>query len=447
MTALSQHQETLKSMLIIGLGMSGYSVVRHLHKQEVRLTVADTREIPPYLSSLRENYPDVEVIAGRIPLQNLHEFDEVIVSPGIGLPESAVSERVIGDIELFARAANAPVIGITGSNGKSTVTMLVADMLQAAGRKAVAGGNLGTPALDLLEEGCPDYYVLELSSFQLEMVHSLELLAAAVLNISEDHLDRHKNLQAYAKAKLKIFDNAAQAIVNRDDHRLNQSVIRADKTIGFGLQAPDRQCEFGIRKEGRMRALLHNQTILIQEHQLSIQGDSHLSNVLAAFALVHASGVELSSSVIQAAGTFKGLPHRCELIADERGIKWINDSKATNPGAAKAAISNFRRPVILIVGGQSKGADFSELGHVIDRLAKHVVLIGEDAALIEAALSNTTARTAAHSLEEAVEIADRLAVEGDVVLFSPACASYDMFDSYIHRGELFGACVRRRVKS
>ncbi|MCY4148382.1 MAG: UDP-N-acetylmuramoyl-L-alanine--D-glutamate ligase [Gammaproteobacteria bacterium] len=447
MAALSQHQEPMKSILVVGLGISGYSVIRHLARQPVRLTVADTREIPPYLNSLKKHYPDASLITGRIPLENLEEFDEIVASPGIELPASAMAGKLVGDIELFARAVEAPVIGITGSNGKSTVTMLVRDMLLAAGKQVLAGGNLGTPALDLLEQERPDFYVLELSSFQLETVRSLRLAAAAILNISEDHLDRHKTIQAYTEAKLRIFRNAEQAVVNCDDAHLRRISPRALNSIGFGLQTTGQDCEFGILVQDGTRTLVHGNRKLVREDQLRIQGDSHILNVLSGLALVHASGVKLDDSVIQAAANFRGLPHRCQLVGEYGGIEWINDSKATNTGATKAAIMNFSKPIILIAGGQGKGADFRSLGLLIEQKVRHVILIGEDAKVIDAALSERTERSNAFSLEQAVEMAARLAGPGEAVLFSPACASYDMFESYIHRGDAFTEIVARRARS
>ena len=447
MVALSQHREPTKSILVIGLGISGYSAIRHLAQLPVRLTVADTREIPPYMNALKEHYPDVNLVTGRIPLENLEEFDEIVASPGIELPESVMTGKLVGDIELFARAVEAPVIGITGSNGKSTVTMLVRDMLVAAGRQAIVGGNLGTPALDLLEQDRPDFYVLELSSFQLETVHSLHLEVAIILNISEDHLDRHKTIQAYTEAKLRIFRNAKQAIINCSDDYLYRASPRTLNPIGFGLQPTDQDCEFGILEQDGMRILVHGNQQLIREDQLGIQGDSHLLNVLSGFALVYASGVKLDDAVIRAAANFRGLPHRCQWVCEYRGIQWINDSKATNPGATRAAIMNFNRPIILIAGGQGKGADFRDLGILIEQKVRHVILIGEDADVIDAALSEHTERSNALSLEQAVEMAVNLAGSGEVVLFSPACASYDMFESYVHRGEVFTEMVAKRVKS
>lgn len=447
MAVLSQYREPVKSILVIGLGISGYSVIRHLARQPVRVTVADTREIPPYLNSLKEHYPEVTLITGRIPLDNLAEFDEIVASPGIELPESVTAAgRLVGDIELFARAVAAPVIGITGSNGKSTVTMLVRDMLLAAGQKAIAGGNLGTPALDLLEQERPDFYVLELSSFQLETVRSLHLVAAAILNISEDHLDRHKTIGAYTDAKLRIFRHAEQTIINCDDDHLHGASPGLLKPIGFGLQATDQDCEFGILEQDGVRTLVHGNRPLIREDQLCIQGDSHLLNVLSGLALVHASGVKLDDSVIQAAAAFRGLPHRCQLVGEYHDIQWINDSKATNPGATRAAIMNFNKPIILIAGGQGKGADFRELGRLIEQKVRHVILIGEDADVIDAALSEYTERSNALSLEQAIDMAVKLADSGEVVLFSPACASYDMFESYLHRGEAFTEIVAKRVR-
>ncbi len=447
MVTLAQHREPIKSILVIGLGISGYSAVRHLARLPVRLTVADTREIPPYMNALKEHYPNVNLVTGRIPLENLEEFDEIVASPGIELPESVMTSKLVGDIELFARVVEAPVIGITGSNGKSTVTMLVRDMLVAAGRQAIVGGNLGTPALNLLEQDRPDFYVLELSSFQLETVYSLHLEAAIILNISEDHLDRHKTIQAYTEAKLRIFRNAKQAIINCGDDYLYRASPRTLNPIGFGLQATDQDCEFGILEQDGMRILVHGNQQLIREDQLGIQGDSHLLNVLSGFALVYASGVKLDDAVIRAAANFRGLPHRCQLVCEYRGIQWINDSKATNPGATRAAIMNFNRPIILIAGGQGKGADFRSLGILIEQKVRHVILIGEDADVIDAALSEHTERSNALSLEQAIEMAVNLATSGEVVLFSPACASYDMFESYVHRGEAFIETVVKRVKS
>ncbi|MCY4050208.1 MAG: UDP-N-acetylmuramoyl-L-alanine--D-glutamate ligase [Gammaproteobacteria bacterium] len=447
MFALSQNHEPMKSILVIGLGISGYSVIRYLAKQPVRLTVADTREIPPYLHSLKEHYPAVNLITGRIPFEEFEQFDEIITSPGIELPESINFGKLVGDIELFARAAQAPMIGITGSNGKSTVTMMVRDMLIAAGQRVAMGGNFGIPALDLLEEESPDFYVLELSSFQLETVHSLNLVAAAILNISEDHLDRHKTIQAYTEAKLKIFQNVDQAIINRDDDHLRKEYIGPVTAIGFGLQLPGQNCEFGILEQNGIRILVHGDRQLIREDQLSIQGDSHVLNILAGMALVYAAGVQLTDSVVQAAANFKGLPHRCQLVGEYHGIQWINDSKATNPGATKAAIFNFKQPIILIAGGQAKGANFKDLGLLIKQKVRHVILIGEDANVIEAALSHDTKRSNANSLKQAVEMASMLANPGEVVLFSPACASYDMFENYIHRGECFVEIVSQCVRS
>ena len=445
MAAISQYRETMKSILVIGLGLSGYSVVRHLNPGAARLTVSDTRETPPYLSSLRENYPDVEVITGRIPMERIGKYDEIVVSPGVDLPEPINPDILVGDIELFAREAAAPVIGITGSNGKSTVTMLVRDMLRAAGRKVLAGGNIGTPALDLLQEERPDYYVLELSSFQLETVQSLNLVSAAVLNISEDHMDRHQNIGAYTRAKLRIFRNADRAVINRDDSNLCVAFRSPANPVSFGLQSPGNDLDFGVIKDRSVRTLVHGSRKLIREDKLNIRGDQNLSNVLAAMALVHTAGVELDSGVVQAAADFRGLPHRCERIAKSRGVEWINDSKATNTGATMAAIRSMRRPTILIAGGQGKGADFRELGGLIDQHIRHAILIGEDAARIDAALCDKTGRTFAGTLDEAVAIADRQAAQGDVVLFSPACASYDMFDNYEHRGEVFRKLVNERV--
>ena len=439
----------MKSVLVIGLGMTGYSIIRHLRPQNVHLTVADTRDLPPYLSQVRKEFPEIEIIKGGIPVHRVSEFDEIVISPGIEFPACADRAKVklIGDIELFARQANAPVIGITGSNGKSTVTMLVSEMLRAAGKTILLGGNIGIPALDLLRREVPDFYVLELSSFQLETTSSLEMVTAAVLNISEDHMDRYHSIDDYMRAKMRVFRHAEATVINREDIRLCTVAADLQNATGFGLHAPANDSDFGLVDFGTHCSLLFGQQELIGKDEITLQGDQNIANILAAMALVKTAGVDLTPAVIQAAAKFRGLPHRCEVVTEHQGVKWINDSKGTNVGAAVAAIKGIRQPIILIAGGQGKGTDFTRLARCIDKYVSHTILFGEDAELISRTLSGSSRWVRADSLEDAISIAMSLSKSGEVVLFSPACASFDMFDNYEHRGTAFKQLVYAKVLS
>lgn len=440
-------QTVQESVLVIGLGMTGFSVIRHLAETGRRITVADSRELPPFLAQVKQAFPDVELIMGAIPYGRLNEFDQVIASPGIGLGDgTAVSESlIVSDIELFARSADAPVIAITGSNGKSTVTMLVTELLSAAGFKVKTGGNIGTPALDLLDRQSPDFYVLELSSFQLENTCSLKLISATVLNISEDHMDRYQELSDYADAKFRIFLHARSRVVNRDDCVTRCKMGGEISSLSFGLNAPDDDESFGVVESGEGRLMVCGNKVLARVDQATLQGDQNVANMLAAFALVESAGVKLTADMIQAALNYRGLPHRCEMVKEVNQIKWINDSKGTNVGATIAAIKGFSRRIILILGGRGKGADFSSLADVIASEVAHTIVFGEDAEIILSNLEATSEVTRVGALDEAVMESFRLSQPNDIVLFSPACASFDMFDNYEHRGNRFKQLVMELV--
>jgi UDP-N-acetylmuramoylalanine--D-glutamate ligase len=439
--------QSTESILVVGLGLTGYSIVRHLHSQGADITVADSRLHPPYLIQVKQEFPDVEIITGQIPVDRFSEFDEVVTSPGldIGVTADTGAMRLIGDIELFTRSADAPVIGITGSNGKSTVTMLVSEILAGGGFNVKTGGNIGIPALDLLDGEKPDFYVLELSSFQLEATYSLALKSATVLNISEDHMDRYGSLDAYVSAKRRIFDHTESIVVNRDEPRPVAPVGKDIKVISFGLSVPERDCEFGVRVVAGTRCLVFGDSVLAPESELVLQGEQNVSNILAAMALVSAAGVELTKTMIGAAVNYGGLPHRCELVAEYNSVKWINDSKGTNVGATVAALKGFKQSVVLIAGGKGKGANFEQLSREILKSVKYTILIGEDAGKIDRTLDPSSERSIAVTLEDAVLLAMKVADPGNVVLFSPACASFDMFDSYEHRGNVFKQLVMERV--
>jgi UDP-N-acetylmuramoylalanine--D-glutamate ligase len=451
MNAAHKIQTRKQSVLVIGLGLTGYSIVRHLASSDVDITVVDSREFPPFFQQVRDNYPEIRIITGNIPFNRISEFDRVISSPGIGLDnQSTAGDLIVGDIELFAQQVNAPVIGITGSNGKSTVTTIVTEMLKAAGLNVKTGGNIGTPALDLLDGTNPDFYVLELSSFQLELTNSLKLASATVLNISEDHMDRYQGIEQYIAAKKRIFNNAECLVVNRGgedvvDMLAHGETIDKTKSISFGLDEPVRDSDFGVRITEGVRDLVHGQSVLLNADELALQGDQNVENVLSAMALVVQAGVELTVPMIDAVKSYPGLPHRCEVVTEHVGVKWINDSKGTNVGATVAAIRGFKSNVILIAGGKGKGAKFELLADQIIRSVKHTILFGEDAGKIESSLDAKSSRYLARSLEDAVIHALNMASSGDVVLFSPACASFDMFESYEHRGNAFKKLVMERV--
>ena len=436
-----------ESILVIGLGLTGYSIVRHLYSQGTEITVADSRLNPPYLVQVKNEFPDVEIIVGQIPLDRFSEFGEIVTSPGVDIGVTLNSEtgRLIGDIELFARHADAPVIGITGSNGKSTVTMLVSEILAGGGYCVKTGGNIGTPALDLLDGEKPDFYVLELSSFQLEATYSLALKSATVLNISEDHMDRYETLDDYVLAKSRIFDHAESVVVNRDEPRLVAPTVNDIKVVSFGLSVPENDCEFGVRMVAGSRHLGFGDSVLAPESELVLQGEQNISNILAAMALVSAAGIELTKPMIGAAIKYGGLPHRCEIVTESKSVKWINDSKGTNVGATVAALKGFKHGVVLIAGGKGKGANFEELSREILNSVKYTILIGEDAEKIDRTLDPSSERSIAVSLDAAVSLAMKVADPGNVVLFSPACASFDMFDNYEHRGNVFKQLVLERV--
>lgn len=436
-----------RRVLVLGLGKTGLSVVRHLHSKGMEVTVADSRDLPPNFAEVRNKFSAVEVITGRIPYERFGEFDQVITSPGISgdVPGNLPAEFVIGDIELFAGQVRKPVIAITGSNGKSTVTMLVTEMLSAAGCTVLTGGNIGTPALDLLEQEEPDFYVLELSSFQLEDTYSLKPVSATVLNISEDHMDRYRSLSEYADTKSRIFSHAHAAVINRQDPAA-AGLASGRECWSFGLDAPHSGRDFGVVTKHGKRYFACGDELLAECDRLVLPGDQNVANVLAAMALVQSAGINVGPEAIDTAMNYPGLPHRCEVVSAAEDVTWINDSKGTNVGATVAAINGFRSRLILIAGGQGKGADFSPLGEVIADRVAHTVLFGEDAESIRQSMDQSSDSTTVDTLQEAVNTAARLASPGTVVLFSPACASFDMFESFEHRGDVFRSLVLGMVR-
>jgi len=432
--------------LVMGLGKSGLSCARYLLDQGYDVAVTDTREQPPMLAQLQSEFPGVEFTAGSVAADYLGTFDMVVTSPGLSIRQGAIADyiagggEVVGDIELFARNATAPVIAITGANGKSTVTMLVGHILSQA-MKVEVGGNIGTPALELLDKPVPDIYVLELSSFQLETTHSLNARAAVVLNISEDHMDRYDGIEDYAASKQRIFAGTGTMVLNRDDALVTAMRNPARKTLWFTSNAPQSENEFGIGECDGEAWLLKGSQALMPVSEVPLAGRHNQVNVLAALALIDDFDLPLQT-VRKAITSFEGLPHRCEIVAEFGGVQWINDSKATNVGATAAALAGMDRPVVLIAGGEGKDADFSPLADAVRGAAHTVILIGRDAGIIEQAIGDAaTIKHADNSMEKAIEIAHESARPGDAVLLSPACASFDMFDNFEHRGQVFAGLV------
>ena len=438
--------------VVVGLGKTGASCLRYLAKRGVPVRATDSRSTPPGLEELGVLARTLDLRLGGFDLSLLEGASQVLMSPGVPLEEPiarAARERgieVLGDVELFARNVKAPVIGVTGTNGKSTVTSLVARMAAAAGRTVLAGGNLGVPALDLLEEPVPDLYVLELSSFQLETTSSLNLQAAVVLNVSADHLDRYPSVEAYARAKARIYAKAATVVLNADDpwvwamRARNEAGTRNEaRTVTFSIERTD--ADFTLQRLGERTLLARRGEGLMDVKRMKIAGRHNAANALASLALGEAAGLPMPA-MLSALESFPGLPHRSEWIADVAGVRFVDDSKGTNVGATVAAVAGMPGPLVMIAGGLGKGQDFAPLREAFRGKVRSTMLIGKDAAAIAAVLQDVCPTQILGSMQEAVSAAARAARPGDTVLLSPACASMDMFRDYGHRGDVFAAAVR-----
>jgi UDP-N-acetylmuramoylalanine--D-glutamate ligase len=437
-----------KKALVVGLGDTGASCVRWLLERDAEVRGTDTRPAPPHATHLAEAFPEVTMTLDGFAQADFDWADLVVVSPGVALatPEIQAAMKdgkdIVGDVELFARAVSgsgAKVIAITGSNGKSTVTSLAGHLCAAAGLDTVVAGNIGLPVLDALAERDmigqpPDVWVLELSSFQLETTNSLRPDAATVLNISEDHMDRYTALAEYAGVKARVFASGVQ-VLNRGDAMVMAMAAPKLAQRSFGLDRGD----YGlIEYEGR-NWLAEGKKKLFPVDELPIAGLHNAANALAALALCRAIGLEYDK-LLPALKTFKGLAHRVEFIAKVAGRTFYDDSKGTNVGATAAALKGFAAPVVLIAGGDGKGQDFTPMREAV-RNARAVVQIGRDGPLVEAAIAGACPVHRAETMAEAVNKAFDLSMLGDVVLLSPACASWDMFRNYAHRAEVFIAAV------
>ena len=436
--------------IIVGLGITGLSCAQYLAQKNIPFVIMDTRDTPPKLAEFKKMFPDVSIIVGKLEDAVLDQADKIIISPGISLQTPSIARQitrgvpVIGDMELFAQSVKAPVIAITGTNAKSTVTTLVGEMAAAAGLKVQVGGNLGIPVLDLLSPTDTELFVLELSSFQLETLHSLKPQVATVLNITEDHMDRYATLEDYTKAKQHIYSNCQLAVCNRDDELTDCGHQNKKQKITFTLNQPEKN-EFGLVTKNNEIYLAFENQLLMPVKELPILGRHYQINALAALAIGYAYGLPMEP-MLQVLRTFTGLPHRCQLVRDLHGVLWYNDSKGTNVGATLAAIEGLGKEIegklILIAGGVGKNADFTPLVAPIAHYVKAAILIGEAAPILNAIISDRVEVYFAKSMQEAVIESAKIAKKGDMVLLSPACASLDMFTNFEHRGQVFTEAVQ-----
>lgn len=436
--------------LVAGLGKTGVAIARYLRRKNKPFVVFDTRKELPDLAAFSEEFPQVAVYLEQVPTEIISQLTDIIASPGLPLDTPFLEQArqlgvaIYGDIECLAREIKAPVVAITGTNGKSTVTTLVGEMAKAAGLRVAVAGNIGIPVLDLLDQEV-DLWVLELSSFQLDLTYSLSPLVATILNVTPDHLDRHHTLEAYVQAKQGVYSKAKTVLWNREEEYTYPQFTEqlSIPCLSFGRDKPAAG-SFGLVKKEKRLYLAKGNQLLLPVESLLIKGVHNWLNALAAAALAEAAGIP-TESILFVLKTFGGLPHRCQWIRELDQVVWINDSKGTNVGATLSAVHGIGESasgkIVLIAGGQGKGADFKTLAKALAAFVRTMILIGEDASKMEAVLAQVVPIRRASSLEEAVVMAKTVAKPGDVVLLSPACASLDMFKDFNHRGEVFASSV------
>jgi len=439
--------------IVVGLGKTGFSCVRYLVAQGADFMVVDSRQEPPYLAQLQKQFPDITVRLGELNAALLSDAERLIMSPGLALNQPAIQQAIasgthIGsDIDLFCEAVSAPIVAITGSNAKSTVTTLVGLMAEQAGKAVGVGGNLGTPVLELLSDNDKELYVLELSSFQLELTEKLNAEVATILNVSPDHMDRYASFDAYQDAKRRVFNGCSQVVVNADEDLLPTPSGSAKLWHYSTEDSAQSINEFGLSQHDGESWLMQGDQSLMPVSEVKIKGLHNTSNALAALAL--GAAVDLPMAVmLETLREFPGLAHRCQWIANKNGVDYYNDSKGTNVGATVAALNGLgpdRNGIILIAGGDGKGADFDDLQQPVWLYCSHLILLGKDAQRLEDLLAEEVPVSRVASMAEAVEVAAYVTAQkehrGDLVLLSPACASLDMFANFEARGEAFVQAV------
>ena len=427
-----------KQVTVLGLGVTGLGIVRFLLSQGLTPNVVDSRQSPPGCDWLQQHAPNLNTHFGDLAAAKLDSVDMIIISPGLSLTLPAIVSaiqagvEVIGDIELFARLTDKPVVAVTGSNGKSTVVTLAYQVLKSAGYKVGLGGNIGTAVLDLLTDDF-DVYVLELSSFQLDTTRNLKPISASVLNVSEDHLDRYVSYQAYIESKQTIYANTALAVVNSADAATHSQVM---PQLSFGLDSGD----YSLMMHQGEQYFSYQNMPLLPVSSLTVVGRHNQLNALAVMALLSPFDIT-PEQYAQAFCEFTGLPHRCQFVAEQAGVKYFTDSKATNVGATIAAIESLAdqaKQLVVIAGGDAKGADLDSLKPYLQHQVKALICFGKDS---KALVALTEKGHLTNNMEQAVALAKQLATAGDIVLLAPACASIDMYNNYMQRGDHFSQCV------
>jgi len=436
---MSGKRKTAARDMVVGLGVTGLSIARYLRRSDTNAMFFDSRDEPPGLEELEEIFPDAKVLLGGSKLPK--SVKRIIASPGVADSHPLLAKahkkkiEVVSDIELFAREASAPFVAVTGSNGKSTVTTLLYHMCRADGREVLAGGNLGEPALDLLDQDKPDVYVLELSSFQLHRTQNLPAQVAVLLNVSPDHLDWHEDEDEYRQSKYRVFHDAKAAVCNRADEEAAKYTKHCDRVVSFGLDAPE-DGHFGLRVDDEETYLARGETLLLATRDLAMYGIHNQLNALAALAAGDLLGLEMEA-MLQVLVEFPGLPHRMQFVARIGAVDYINDSKATNVAAAVASIESVDKMLVLVAGGDGKGGDFGELSGAVEDKLRGAVLIGKDAEKIAHALDTVMPVHFADTMGAAVSMAAQCAESDDTVLLAPACASLDQYSNYMERGDSF----------
>ena len=434
-----------KHVLIVGAGATGLSCAKFLQSNQIDFKLVDSR---PELNGIQA---DFNIELGDFSELTFTKADILIVSPGVSIQHALIQKamqsgkEIIGDVELFSRLATKPIIAITGSNGKSTVTTLVTELLNSKGIVAEIGGNIGIPCLDLLDKDFKtDCYVLELSSFQLETTNNLKTIASIILNLSEDHMDRYDSRLDYFLAKKKILSNAMNIVVNLDDSNVVDFCSEFDSNkITISLE--NKTADFHIEKINNTEYIYNGESVVMDLSNIKLVGEHNKLNILAALALTSVLDSEIKETA-EVVNNFTGLAHRSQEVSRHNQLQWINDSKATNIGATIAALNGFKHNSIhLILGGQGKGQDFSELASSLTENIKHIYIYGEDAEIIFNTLKECTNIniTSVNTLTECIALINSSAIADDIVLFSPACASFDQFDNYMQRGEYFVDAIKR----
>jgi len=436
---MSGKKTSKAKQMVVGLGATGMSVARYLQRSDIDAMFFDSRDEPPGLEELDEIFPEAEVLLGGSKLPKI--VQRIIASPGVADSHPLLVKarkkniEVISDIELFARDAIAPFVAVTGSNGKSTVTTLLYHMCRADGREVLAGGNLGEPALDLLDQNKPDVYVLELSSFQLQRTQKLPAQIAVLLNVSPDHLDWHTDEEEYRQSKYRVYRDARAAVCNRADEETAKYTKHCDRVISFGSDAPA-DGHYGLRTDGEETYLTCGETLLLSTNDLGMYGIHNQLNALAALAVGDLLGLDMAA-MLQVLVEFPGLPHRMQFVARIAAVDYINDSKATNVAAAVASIESVEKMLVLVAGGDGKGGEFGDLSAAVEDKLRGAVLIGKDAEKIAHALDTVMPVHFADTMGAAVSMAAKCAESDDTVLLAPACASLDQYSNYMERGDSF----------